>query len=313
MSSPTVVPGFAPRVLRGTAGRRALQLALLVGGLLALGLLCGGRAQAAEGTPTAVTRATATPSAPAPATPAPAPAQAPSTTPAPAPRTTPAPVELTLPVSLPLPVVHVERVLRPVQEVVTAVTGQVAQVSAALPLPVELPVLTDLGRLPDPAELPDASEPPSLPAQPLPLPLPVPVIRAPAPDSPVTSSPDGHRSRHVSQRHKAADAAAASYGPVSPAGPAAPGAPAGLRAASHHDPAPARAGQAPTHRAPGGGEPSGLLGGSSALDGGASRHADAQAVTVSHRMPVPPVSGVVVRSDAAGTRDAHRDVPVFPG
>ncbi|KUO12015.1 hypothetical protein [Streptomyces sp. DSM 15324] len=221
---------------------------------------------------------------------------------------------LPLPVSLslPLPVVQVERVLRPVQDVVTAVTGQVAQVSAALPLPVELPVLTDLGRLPDPAELPDASEPPSLPAQPLPLPLPVPVIQAPTQDSPVTSSPDGHRSRHVSPRHGAADAATASYGLVLPAVPAVLGDGGGLRAASHHDPAPARAGQAPAHRVPGG-EPSGLLGGSSALGGGASRHADAHAVTVSHRMPVPQVSGVVVRSDAAGTRDRHQDVPVFPG
>ncbi|MEU9150813.1 hypothetical protein AB0D59_09740 [Streptomyces sp. NPDC048417] len=36
---------------RTAVGRRALQLALLAGGLLALGLLCGGRAQAAEGTP----------------------------------------------------------------------------------------------------------------------------------------------------------------------------------------------------------------------------------------------------------------------
>ncbi|MFD3585020.1 hypothetical protein [Streptomyces sp. NPDC058683] len=53
MTSPAVVPGSAARVSRTAAGRRALQLALLAGGLLALGLLCGGRAQAAEGTPSA--------------------------------------------------------------------------------------------------------------------------------------------------------------------------------------------------------------------------------------------------------------------
>ncbi|MFE4962255.1 hypothetical protein [Streptomyces sp. NPDC056660] len=51
MTSPAVVPGSAARVSRTAAGRRALQLALLAGGLLALGLLCGGRAQAAEETP----------------------------------------------------------------------------------------------------------------------------------------------------------------------------------------------------------------------------------------------------------------------
>ncbi|MER7185862.1 hypothetical protein ABT404_41480, partial [Streptomyces hyaluromycini] len=43
------------RVLRTAPGRRALQLALLVGGLLALGFLCGQQAQAAEGVPSTPT------------------------------------------------------------------------------------------------------------------------------------------------------------------------------------------------------------------------------------------------------------------
>ncbi|MFI1045640.1 hypothetical protein ACH4U3_07420 [Streptomyces griseoruber] len=288
MTSPTVLPGVVQRVLREAAGRRALRLALLVGGLIALGFLCGGQAQAAEGTPTAVTEVTAALSGPV-------------RTSAPVPATDP------VPVPVPVPVVHVERVLRPVREVVTAVTEQVAQASAELPLPTDLPALPDLPlpELPDLTELPDVSEPPSLPVQN----LPVPVTQAPAPDSPVASSPDGHRSRHVAPQHEAADAATVSYGPVLRA---VLGDAAGPRAASHHDPAPARAGQVPAHRAPGG-EPSGLLGGSSALDGGVSRHGDAQAVTVSHRMPVLLVSGGVVRSEAAETRDVHRDIPVFPG
>ncbi|MEU9384530.1 hypothetical protein AB0D38_27725, partial [Streptomyces sp. NPDC048279] len=50
MTSPAVLPGPAERPSRTAAGWRALQLALLAGGLLTLGLLCGGRAQAAEGT-----------------------------------------------------------------------------------------------------------------------------------------------------------------------------------------------------------------------------------------------------------------------
>ncbi|MEU1514116.1 hypothetical protein ABZ490_18465 [Streptomyces sp. NPDC005811] len=185
-------------------------------------------------------------------------------------------------------------------------TEQVAQATSDLPVLSDLPALPVLSELPDPTEgLPDGSEPSSDPAQP----LPVPVTQAPAPDSPVTSSPDWHRSRHVSPRHEAADAAMVSYGPVRPA---VLGGAAGLRAVAHHDPAPARAGQAPAHRAPGG-VPSGLLGGSSALDGGASRHGDAHAVTASHRIAVPLVAGGAERSDAAGTRDRHRDVPVFPG
>ncbi|CAM5713085.1 hypothetical protein SVIOM342S_04701 [Streptomyces violaceorubidus] len=40
--------GAALRFLRTAAGRRALHAALLVGGLFVLGLLCGGRAQAAD-------------------------------------------------------------------------------------------------------------------------------------------------------------------------------------------------------------------------------------------------------------------------
>lgn len=45
--------GAALRVMRTAAGRRALHLALLVGGLFALGLLCEGQAHAADGTPAA--------------------------------------------------------------------------------------------------------------------------------------------------------------------------------------------------------------------------------------------------------------------
>lgn len=51
--------GAAGRVMRGVAGRRALPMALLVGGVFALGLLCGQRAQAAESVPSSVTSAEA--------------------------------------------------------------------------------------------------------------------------------------------------------------------------------------------------------------------------------------------------------------
>ncbi|WP_328879825.1 hypothetical protein [Streptomyces sp. NBC_00299] len=49
MTWPAMLPGAALRVLRGAAGWRALQLVLLVGGVLAVGLVCGERAYAAEG------------------------------------------------------------------------------------------------------------------------------------------------------------------------------------------------------------------------------------------------------------------------
>ncbi|MGW2821615.1 hypothetical protein ACWC24_11500 [Streptomyces sp. NPDC001443] len=48
---PAVLSGAALRVVRTAAGRRALQSVLLAGGLFALGLLCGERAHAPEGTP----------------------------------------------------------------------------------------------------------------------------------------------------------------------------------------------------------------------------------------------------------------------
>ncbi|MFE9860251.1 hypothetical protein [Streptomyces sp. NPDC005780] len=46
MTTAVAAPAAAPRPRRGAAGRRALQVALFLGGLLALGLLFGARAQA---------------------------------------------------------------------------------------------------------------------------------------------------------------------------------------------------------------------------------------------------------------------------
>jgi hypothetical protein len=55
LTLPAALPfaGAALRAMRTAAGRRALQLTLLVGGLFALALLCEGQAHAADGTPTA--------------------------------------------------------------------------------------------------------------------------------------------------------------------------------------------------------------------------------------------------------------------
>lgn len=65
------VPGAALRAMRVAAGRRAVQLALLVGAVFVLGVLCGEPAQAADGTP-----AREHPSAAAPVAAAPLPADA---------------------------------------------------------------------------------------------------------------------------------------------------------------------------------------------------------------------------------------------
>ncbi|MFH9003893.1 hypothetical protein ACH4E5_11720 [Streptomyces afghaniensis] len=59
--------------------------------------------------------------------------------------------------------------------------------------------------------------------------------------------------------------------------------------------------------------PDGRLGNRSSADSGTSRHGDAYAVTPSDRVPPRLLSGVAARSCTAGTRDSHRDIPVFPG
>lgn len=69
MTLPAAPPfaGAALRVMRAAAGRRALHLAVLVGGLFALGLLCEGQAHAADGTLAATTSPTASDATRAPA------------------------------------------------------------------------------------------------------------------------------------------------------------------------------------------------------------------------------------------------------
>lgn len=48
-------------------------------------------------------------------------------------------------------------------------------------------------------------------------------------------------------------------------------------------------------------------------DNGSSRHGDAQAVTLDQRAPLRLVAGAAVWAEVPGTRDRHRDIPVFPG
>lgn len=73
----------------------------------------------------------------------------------------------------------------------------------------------------------------------------------------------------------------------------------------------APSGPAPRDQAPAG-DPDGALGHRSAADNGGPRHGDAHAVTPSHHVPLRLVPGAVVRAVAAGTRDRHRDIPLFP-
>jgi hypothetical protein len=71
-------------------------------------------------------------------------------------------------------------------------------------------------------------------------------------------------------------------------------------------------GYAPAQQAPDS-DPAGVPANRAAVDSGTSRHGDAHAVAVNLRPFVRLVPGAAVRAAAAGTRDRHRDIPVFPG
>ncbi|MER7838829.1 hypothetical protein ABTY98_23875 [Streptomyces sp. NPDC096040] len=326
MTSSAVLPGVAVRVSHTVAGRRALQLALLVGGLLALGLLCGGRAQAAEGTQTVppplltsvVSRLDVDKVVPhsepvrdEKATPRetarhPCVTHSASTTPV-APVAHAAPALPAVPVAPVVPVVG--ETVRSVTAAVTQGLGDVAQQVSELPaklttrpLPVQLPTLP---ALPGTSSTLPVSEPPAESP-------PVPVTSAPGTTEARPAVTDGVRQRTAQQtaRTKKPATTVTSYGPQGTTVTPAPvsGTAAHTHTGGHRAP---HAVDAPGHPAPTG-EPDGVLG-KQAVDGGSSRHGDAYAVTFDDRGPLRLVPGAAARVDAAGTRDRYRDIPVFPG
>ncbi|MFJ9345753.1 hypothetical protein [Streptomyces sp. NPDC101237] len=426
MTSPAVPPAPAARPPRTAAGRRALRLALPAGGLVALALLCGGRAHAAEGTPavpspaslasrldvekllpsagtttderttderttpagatppeaapphtdarptaaprtdapdTAVPRATAphplaphattsltvtplttTPRTDAARTDAPhanapratataaAPpsaadptagrrATSPQGPPRPASRTSTAPAATSKPPALP-----VLSVVPVVGETVRSVTGTVTTtVTATVTGTLDTVVTQGLGEvvrqvshLPGdlttlPGQLPAPPVPPGTStAPPVPVPpagsAPVPAGSAPGTAAARPAVPE--EGRHHSPRTRTAAKTAVPYGPrgtVLAAAPV-PGTAAHPHTGGHRA---ARAFDGPNRPAPAG-DTDGALG-KSVVDGGSARHGDAYAVTFADRAPLRLVPGTAAHTDAAGTPDRYRDIPVFPG
>ncbi|MEV6405908.1 hypothetical protein AB0M58_23525 [Streptomyces bobili] len=278
MPRPALLPAAAPRI--------ALRVALLLGGLFALGFLFGGQAQAADGaTPTTVSPPGAS-------------------------------------VNLVTPPVR-ERVVRPVGEALEGVSEKLTEteteVRAARVTPPagvsELPTpppLDSLPSLPSLPELPDAPSLPPLPSLPTPpslpslptLPVSQPTLTLPAP---VASDP-GRGSGTGGDGAVAPAVPQPSYGPqgVVSETPVAHG------GGRQRDGRAATGGRAPVRGTPVG-LPDGSLGSASLVDSGGSRHADAHAVTPYHRVPLLLVPGSAVRTEAAGIRDRYRDIPVFPG
>ncbi|MEV0177904.1 hypothetical protein AB0I54_01160 [Streptomyces sp. NPDC050625] len=327
MTSAAVQPATGVRVLRTAAGRRALQLGLLMAGLFALGILCGERAHAAEGTPTGTSptsAASVTSAASASSVASVSSAVTDVTNVADAVRATPrkAPTKsvvgavadsVTAPVTAPVehtgrravaavPAVDQDavasvtrRATRPVGDLVGAVTQQLDTVRGKLPALPATPSLPGLPGLPGMSELPGRL-------------LPAPVTSAPG-----TTQHGAARPAAVSGEDLGGTTARTpkpvrngAYGPDLTAATPAP------RSAAHADghraaaPVTAPSSPAPT------GDQGGALG-KSAVDNGSPRHGDAHAVTLNDRAPLRLAPGAAARVDAAGTRDRHRDIPIFPG
>ncbi|WP_433452017.1 hypothetical protein ACQPXS_28170 [Streptomyces sp. CA-142005] len=287
MTFPAALLGTTVRVLRTAAGRRALQLVLLVGGLFALGFLCGEQAHAADGAPVPA-RATSVRSVGAAG--------------------------------------HGD-VVRAVRTVTHRVATQAHTVGGQAVTPVREVLTTvsrtvdTVGTVEETAARAVVDTPrtsaPSLPLPDLPHGTDVPVDLTPEPES---TGPRPQRSggtaasvatERQKQRHTrvqgrtavGAPARAAVFGPETAPVP---------RPAAHTV---ARHGAAALS-VPGGpvpaGDSDGVLG-KQAADGNASRHSDAHAVALDCRAPLRLVPGAAARVDAPRTRDRHRDIPVFPG
>ncbi|MFJ3416708.1 hypothetical protein ACIPN8_10200 [Streptomyces sp. NPDC086082] len=301
MNWPAELSGAAVRVTRTAVGRRVrqrvLQVALLVGGLFALGFLCGGQAQAADGV---TGQRPVIPAVASTAKPVPVAKQVPASVPVLAPVLTPVLAQVSD---------TVERVVQPVADVVTKTVTEVVTRTPALPALPSVPTIP----VPTVPTVPPVPVIPGQPASPVPTP---PAHTAPVPTpvpAPVRSTPQSSGAGQRADVRPAAVTAGVGdpYGPrfgtdAGDAVGAVGHAVVGHALSSSVGHAPVR------HQAPAG-DPDGALRNQSGVDSGASRHCDAQAVTAEYRVAVRIVPGVVARADAAETQDRYRDVPVFPG
>ncbi|WFB86302.1 MULTISPECIES: hypothetical protein [Streptomyces] len=327
MTWSAALPGAALRVMRTAAGRRALRVALLMGGLFVLGVLCATRAQAADGAPSlgdAVGRVAAAPTGGDPAGGGRGAEEAPAVRGG---GSDAVPPDLR-PVTADVVRSATDRIARPVRDTVETAVGEVRATARDV-----------LSTLPSAAPVPPPASPlpsPSLPSLSVP---PVSVLpdlsgvggpsgasdqqgatgrsERPAPDRPDSGPAAGEADLQggspdasgVDVPGAAATAAPVRYGPASGAGgELLPDAHTSSTGTGRAGPTAAAEAEAPgTH-----GDPDGSLGTASGADHGVPRHGDAHAVTPYHRIPLRLVAAVMVRADEGGTRDPYRDIPVSP-
>ncbi|MEU9633280.1 hypothetical protein AB0D80_02700 [Streptomyces tendae] len=318
------LPGAALRVLRTAAGRRALHLALLVGALFVLGLLCGGRAHAADEESGSVKDAVGrvldvsaqTRSGP------PATGSAPDAEVAPSRQDSGALLPDLRPVTENLVRTVDDRVVRPVGDAVATVAEGVGLPGptdpsgpAGVPDLIDVPDVIDLSGLsdvPDPGGQSDPSGR-ARPAVPDPQADPAPAVA----DTSSTADPSDAADAADASRAAVAEGAGGpapvvGYGPESGIGAAPDAHPRTHRAAGS-----AYTEYAPAHPAPHGdhgdqGDPDGALGTASGADQGTPRHGDTRAVAPQYRFTFRLVPGAAERADAAGVREPYRDIPVSP-
>ncbi|MEU8970966.1 hypothetical protein AB0D11_17065 [Streptomyces monashensis] len=307
--------GTTVRVLRTAAGRRALQLTLLVGGLFALGFAFGEQAHAADGTAARGT-ATSVRSVASVTSVLPLTSSHPGTTSSDS-GTAAQDVQGAR---------SVQGVLSTVTGTVSTVTETVSTVTETVPV-VNRTVSTLTGTVSTVTRTVEGTTDRVLPPS-LPLPDPTQTQTVPSPQgqgagtasrpaSPVgTTAPAHPHPRHARTDARAAAPAASASAPFASYGPAAtslpPYFPHPARSSAHHGTAGTGGAVAGPGRPAPAGTPNGVVG-KQAADGTVSRHADAYAVTLGHRAPLRLVPGTAVRTDAPRIRERHRDIPVFPG
>ncbi|MFD0312055.1 hypothetical protein [Streptomyces sp. NPDC127119] len=323
---------------RGAAGRRVLHMVLLVGGLFVLGLLCGGRAHAADGVvpakkPAELVRSV-TSSAERLAAGTPRKRTGGEQSPDPYSDSHPYPVFRPVTEKVVRPVT--EHVVQPVTElVIPPAAGHVVQPVGDLVDQITDGIVGGIGggvEQPDPPQwwpsvpqLPTLPGVPELPESPV-LPLPavpgqtLPAGSAAEPQQPGDASApqesDEKQSdgKQPSGKQSSGESGGAEYGPRFAGGLAAAG--DDVRQQGHVRSARSTqvtgAVRAPVHQVPDG-DPAGALARHSAVDSGSPRHGDAQAVTLNERVRPTLVPGAAADVTAAGPRDRHRAVPAFPG
>ncbi|MEU5956904.1 hypothetical protein [Streptomyces sp. NPDC047525] len=306
-----VLPDAAVRLVRAVAGRRALQVVLLLACLLALGFLCGERAEAVDGAPSAPERAQVT-----------EPVR--ERVAEPVREQVGEPVRETAreavrhgrqavrdaavePVAdAAEPVARTERTVRgvvgPVVDGVTGVLGGSPQ--RVLPAAPDMPELP----LPDPgagngddADAGSGAEPQS------------PESAAKPGDGRGGAGAGAHEARKSSGARGESSygtGAGVGTGTAYPAGQQARG--AALFGGDTSDHAHG-SGHEPFPSAPGPGDPARTLGGQSAGDGSQTRHGDPCAASSYSRAPVRLLQGAGAGQVLAPIRERHRDIPEFPG